>query len=96
MNTAPVNLFLTRMFYKTTFKAWHKRVGVYLNKKAHEKNQLILKEKAELKGEKYEIEEFLEPKPQLEEIDCEWEEEQVFIISEEAAQLYRDDDDMRS
>lgn len=96
MNTAPVNLFLTRMFYKTTFKAWHKRVKVYLDRKAHEKNQLKLKERAELKGEKYTLVEYVEIKPKLIEVECEWEEEQVFILGAEEAQQYRDDDDIKS
>ena len=98
MSSAPVNLFLTRMFYKTSFKAWHKEVEIYLKKKAHDKQQQALKEKADLTGDRYEIKEFVNlEEEQTEIIECEYETEKVFVISPEEAKLYKDDyDDIKS
>jgi len=39
LDAAPVNLFLTRMFYTTSFKAWHKQVRINIERKKHEKEQ---------------------------------------------------------
>lgn len=33
IKSAPVNLFLTRMFYKASFKAWHKLVNIHIEKR---------------------------------------------------------------
>lgn len=99
MNSAPVNLFLTRMFYKTSFKAWHKQVEIYLKRKAHDKKELQLKEKAELTGERYEIKDFVNLEEEhTEVVHCEYELEKVFVISAEEAKMYKDDlfDDLKS
>ena len=98
MNSAPVNLFLTRMFYVTSFKAWHKLVEIYLKKKAHDKKELLLNDKAELTGETYEPKEFVNPDVEpMTKVVCEYEQEKVFVISPEQAKLYKDElDDLTS
>ena len=37
LSTQPVNLFLTKMFYKTSFYSWLKYMKESLKKKKHEK-----------------------------------------------------------
>ena len=58
----------------------------------------MLKEKAELTGERYEIKEFVNLEEEhTEVVECEYEQEKVFVLSAEEARLYKDDpDDLKS
>lgn len=74
LETAPVNLFLTKMFFRSSFKAWRKYMQEQLVRQKWEKEVAKERKVAESLGKEYVEPEPFENKQILEEVEIEREE----------------------
>ena len=80
------------MFYKASFKAWHKQVKLYIERRQWEQDQAALKEKSEQIGKKY-VEVPFEVAPVItKDIVCEWDQESIYTLSDDEATPYHQQD----
>jgi len=77
LEAPPVNLFLTKMFWKTSFKAWRKYTDIYQRRFIWRKKEENEKKQAERLGKDYIERPFLEPEAVLEDVEIERE---VFLV----------------
>lgn len=68
-----MNLFLTKMFYKTSFKAWLHSLKNHLNKQMFQRAEAAKKDFCERNAMDYVAEEYSEPIVQTEEVHIEYE-----------------------
>ena len=89
-----MNLFLTRLFYKTSFRTWRKHMENHLQKLKWDKSEEEIRKHNDRLGKTYEPRPW--PKPEIQMVDIEIERESEISLSMSDSEIVEDNKSKRT